>query len=88
MKRLQLSRWVSDSAEVGCGSMQREVTAAVFSAGTVFPGLNSSGPGSQGETFPLKQEIFHYVKMGSFLALGGLKFLLCCCLGLRITLSL
>lgn len=61
--------------------------SSVFLQG-LFPGLNSSGWGSQGETLPLMQEIFHYVKMRSFLALGGSKFLVYCCLGLHVTLSL
>lgn len=51
MKRLQLSRWVSDSAGVGCGSMQREVTAAVFSAGTIFSRAELFRPRQPGGNF-------------------------------------
>lgn len=51
----------------------------LFSAGTLFPGLNPSG---QGETLPLMQEISHCVKRGNVVAIGGLKFQFYCCSGL------
>lgn len=43
MKRLQLSRWVS--VDMGQWVDQREATTAVSTAGTLFPGLASSGQG-------------------------------------------
>lgn len=45
-KRLRLSRWVSDSAEVGCGWMRREVTAAVLFCRDSFSRAELFRPGA------------------------------------------
>ncbi|XP_050182135.1 eyes absent homolog 3 isoform X6 [Myiozetetes cayanensis] len=81
------AKQVGLTAEVAVGQFKGRSLQQALPAVTPVPRLNSSGWGSQGRSLSL-QEIFHCGKIGCFLALGGLKFLFYCCLGLHVTLSL
>lgn len=71
MKRLQLSRWVSDSTEVGCGLVQREVTAAVFFCRDSFSRAELFRPGQLGGNFDARDLSLH--QNGDFSGSWGFK---------------
>lgn len=68
--------------QVGLAAELGQTKGIALPTRTLVPRLNSSGQGSQKQSLPLMQEIFHCVRMGGFLAPGCLKFLFYYCLGL------